>query len=198
MTEGKRGKVISLFDELAKRGKSPQEARKPAKTVRIDGNQSLGLIGNGNQVTIYVSTEKPARPPLVIDPGGKHISSTQAGVLANIVRNLHAMNIHAQRVWGAFNRRYALASYRELPSSRFEDAEAYLREWLEKERLTQGNAAADERVRLIKTIYAQRRKRGMDEAALKQLVGGVSLSRLAVADLRRILANILAVPPTTR
>lgn len=131
MTEGKRGKVISLFDELAKRGKTPQEARKPAKTVRIDGNQSVGLIGNGNQVTIYVSTGNPDR-------------------LAD-----------------------------------------------ERLRLAQGNTADEERAQLIKAIHANRRKRGLDEAALAQLVGTISMSRLAVADLRRILATILAVPPTT-
>lgn len=198
MNDEKKGKVVSLFDELAKRGRQPPQPVKPAKTLAIRGNHNVGLIGHGNNVTINVShSTKRAKPALVLDPGGHHISSGQAGVLANMVRDLHKLGVHSQKAWTAFNRRFGIASYRELPPGRFSEADLYLRKWLAKERGASGSAE-ETRKRLIRAIHATKRQKGLDglfESFLHMNFGVTRLSGLDNVQLQRVLDGVRDLPP---
>lgn len=198
MSDEKKGKVVSLFDELAKRGRQPPQPMKPAKTLTIRGNHNVGLIGHGNNVTINVSqSAKRAKPAPVLDPGGQHISSEQAGVLANMVRDLHALGVHSQKAWTAFNRRFCIASYRELPAGRFGEADFYLRQCLAKQRGTP-RTAEEARKRLMRAIHATKRQRGLDgtfDAFLHMHFGVTGLSQLDQTQLKRALDLVRAVPP---
>lgn len=199
MSDDKKGKVVSLFDELAKRGRQPPQPVKPAKTLTIRGNHNVGLIGHGNNVTINVSqSAKRAKPAPVLDPGGQHISSEQAGVLANMVRDLHKLGVHSQKAWTAFNRRFCIASYRELPPGRFGEADFYLRKWLAKERKAAGVPTGDVRQRLLRGIHATKRQRGLEgtfDDFLHMNFGVTSLSVLDDEQLQRVFDAVRAFPP---
>lgn len=198
MNDDTRGKVISLFDELAKRGRHPPQPLKPAKTLTIHGNHNVGLIGHGNNVTIHVGHRiRPAKPAPALDPGGKHITSEQAGILSCMVHDLHTLGVHPQKAWTALKLRFGVASYRELPSGRFSDADLYLRKWLAKARGAAGSAS-EARSRLLRAIHANKRQRGLEgtfDAFLHLNFGATSLGELDHTQLQRALALLRAIPP---
>ena len=190
MTEEKVSKVVSFFDEMTKRGMKPP-AGKPANSLKIRGNQNVGVVGNGNNLTINVhASRSKAKAQIPLDPGGKHITNEQAGILSNLVKDLIAHGKVPQSVWTNFNRRYSLASYRELPIERFADAEKYLRTLLARLR-GPAKDPEEQRKRLLSSIHATKTQRALQDrlqAILDDEFEGIGLSKLSIDDLKAILA----------
>jgi len=198
--EDKKQKLVSLVREAAQPPKKRRAApRKPAQSVRIEGNHNV--IGDGNTV-IHARTVRRVNR---IDPTKSELSEAQkmrlrellnAWIDAHNTIRVRARPLTHAAAWSSFQRKFSVTSYHYLPAARYADA----CKWLQLQRaMIDGMKTASQRdptwrARQIAYIKARCKNQLGDERCyqpyIERTFGKTSLSDLDEAELARTKSYI--------
>jgi len=203
--EDKKQQLASIVREAAhlpsKRRASP---RKPAQTVRIEGDHNI--VGDGNTV-IHARTVRRVNR---IDPTKSELTEAQkmrlrellnAWIDAHNTIRVRARPLTHAAAWSSFQRKFSVTSYHYLPAERYEEA----RKWLQRQRAQIDNMKTapkhDERWRHRTIVYIKARSKnqlGNEYAYLPYIssrFGKTSLADLTDEELAQTKAYIAHKKP---
>ena len=113
-------------------------AQKSGGGVQGQGSTSVDVSGDNNNFVFGgdININKRVVQRTKIQPGPEHISSHQAAALQNLVKKAAEVEVVAgmssqaayQKWWSMVKRRFDVASYREIPRDRGEEAITWLRQ----------------------------------------------------------------------
>lgn len=114
----------------APRKRSSPKVKSPSVAISGTGN----IVGDGNTVTNnIVNLQTPVRTRVVVKTGDGVIDAEQRFILKGLVESIVETEKKIRRtprsyaaVWKAFQKRFRISSYHELPVDQFEAARKYL------------------------------------------------------------------------
>ena len=185
--------VADFFTEAQKRGRSisPPPTKKSVVRMQITGNNSAGVIGDGNHIQINVKTPPTARPKVNVQPSSEHISDTQAAEVKELVNKIASVTGRPHAfVWSTLKRKYRFTKYQLITHDKYDDIIKYLRGWIARyDRIPK--SVDERRLRNLARIHAEAKKRkGTLEqvyAYTQEHFGTASLSKLTQAQLVEVI-----------
>jgi len=161
----------------------PRAKQPPVKVVQtISGYGNVGVVGDGNNVQIHLSsgsTSKPAK--YVVQPGPQHIGPAEAAEVRELVSKAVAVSgrDHAF-VWSTIKREYRFARYELLTPEIYEQVCQYLRKWIARHSVKPVGSTEDQRKHLLKRIHAEaKKKRGALDQIRSYVAGRFGTNSLA-------------------
>jgi hypothetical protein len=198
--EDRLKQILQEAHQPVSEGKSTRR-RKSESPISGIGN----VVGDGNTVTNNVSVfPKPPVRKVIVQTGDDVVDAEQKFILKEAVKNIVDLEAKLKQnprgfgaVWSAFNKRFRVSSYVELPKERFEEALKYLQTAagrIKSAKSAPKKLGADFTAARITAIQARCREfpegTARRKAYMMEKFGASSLTELDAAQLEQVYRHV--------